>query len=231
MSMQAPFVDAATSIDPTNRDNRFISYYTWGSGIALALDLTLRARFDLSLDGFMRAMWVKYGKTEVPYDVADLKATLGEYTKDAAFAASFFGRFIEGHEVADYTELLASVGLQLRQQNPGRAWLGAELRPTDTGLVVGGYPTDGSPLYTAGLSAGDIITSVRGARPSETTFSAMQPGSRVPISYIQRGTGRTATVVLVEDPTVEVVTFESADIEIPVEVSARRKRWLTSRVG
>ncbi len=29
--MQAPFVDAATSIDPDNRGNTFISYYTWGA--------------------------------------------------------------------------------------------------------------------------------------------------------------------------------------------------------
>jgi predicted metalloprotease with PDZ domain len=32
MSMQAPFVDAATSVDPHNRANTFISYYTWGAG-------------------------------------------------------------------------------------------------------------------------------------------------------------------------------------------------------
>jgi hypothetical protein len=32
MSMQAPFVDAAVAIDPQNRSNVFLSYYTWGSG-------------------------------------------------------------------------------------------------------------------------------------------------------------------------------------------------------
>src|SRR5690606_33592791 len=55
MSMQAPFVDAATSVDPNNRDNVFLSYYTWGSGIALGLDLTLRTRFGgVTLDHLMR---------------------------------------------------------------------------------------------------------------------------------------------------------------------------------
>jgi predicted metalloprotease with PDZ domain len=58
MSRQAPFVDAATSIDPQNRSNTFISYYTFGQAIATGLDLTLRSRSpDLSLDDFMRAMW------------------------------------------------------------------------------------------------------------------------------------------------------------------------------
>ena len=65
MSMQAPFVDGATAVDPTNRGNTFISYYTWGSVIGLNLDLTLRLRFDLTLDGYMRAVWGRFGKTEI----------------------------------------------------------------------------------------------------------------------------------------------------------------------
>ena len=60
----APFVDAAASIDRTNFDNTFISYYTWGSAIALGLDLTLRDRTDgrVTLDDFMRALWQRHGK-------------------------------------------------------------------------------------------------------------------------------------------------------------------------
>src|SRR5690606_41851505 len=42
MSRQAPFVDAATSVDPHNRANTFISYYTYGAALGLALDLELR---------------------------------------------------------------------------------------------------------------------------------------------------------------------------------------------
>jgi predicted metalloprotease with PDZ domain len=46
MSMQAPFVDEARHVDVTNQENTFISYYTWGAALALALDLTLRVEFD-----------------------------------------------------------------------------------------------------------------------------------------------------------------------------------------
>ncbi len=46
MSYQAPFVDAATSIDAQNKANTYISYYTWGSIIGMGLDLTLRTRFQ-----------------------------------------------------------------------------------------------------------------------------------------------------------------------------------------
>ena len=80
MSQQAPFVDAATSIDPTNEDNTFISYYTWGSVLGLALDLSLRKEFGKPLDGYMRMMWTKYGQSEVPYTLQDLQTTLVEYS-------------------------------------------------------------------------------------------------------------------------------------------------------
>jgi len=64
MSQQAPFTDAATAIDRTNFENTFISYYTWGEAIGLALDLSLRDRTSgkATLDRFMRTMWERFGK-------------------------------------------------------------------------------------------------------------------------------------------------------------------------
>ncbi len=62
MSRQAPLVDAATAVDPNNRNNSFLSYYTWGSGIGMALDLTLRMRGrGVTLDDVMREMWRSHG--------------------------------------------------------------------------------------------------------------------------------------------------------------------------
>ena len=65
MSQQAPFVDAATAIDPNNRANTFISYYTYGEALGIALDLTLRGRTPaVTLDDFMREMWRRHGKEQ-----------------------------------------------------------------------------------------------------------------------------------------------------------------------
>ena len=113
MSMQAPFVDAATAVDPNNRGNTFISYYTWGSVIAANLDLTLRTRFRLTLDGYMRTVWERFGKNEVAYTVDDLENVLTELTGDEGFATDFFARFVRGREVPDYEALLAHAGLLL----------------------------------------------------------------------------------------------------------------------
>ena len=231
MSMQAPFVDAASSIDPTNRGNRFISYYTWGSGLGLALDLMLRARFELTLDGYMRLMWTDFGKSEIPYTVADLRATLAKYTQDQSFADRFFDRFVEGHEAPDYTELLGTVGLQLRRSNTDAAWVGAQLRPqSDSTLVVVAYPTDGSLLHAAGISRGAVIEAVNGEAATADAFDGLRAGSRVELTFTQRGVAGSASVFAPGDPAVEVVTFESAGIEVPTDAAARRAQWLGSGV-
>ena len=58
MSRLAPFTDAAVSIDRTAWNNLFISYYTYGSAIAMGLDLSLRDRSDgkLTLDSYMHGL-------------------------------------------------------------------------------------------------------------------------------------------------------------------------------
>ncbi|WP_410524668.1 M61 family metallopeptidase [Polaribacter sp. IC063] len=78
MSYQAPFVDAATSVDPVNRENTFISYYSYGSVLGLVLDLSLRKQ-DKNLDDFMKLVWQKYGKKEIPYTIKNLNDALNEY--------------------------------------------------------------------------------------------------------------------------------------------------------
>ncbi len=146
MSMQAPFVDAATAVDPTNRSNTFISYYTWGSVIGLNLDLTLRSRFDATLDGFMQRVWQRFGKTEVPYTIDDLEETLGGFTGDDDFATDFFARFVRGREVPDYAALLANAGFLLRPAQPNDPWLGLSLNFDERGARVAATPRVGDRL-------------------------------------------------------------------------------------
>ena len=52
----------------------------------------------------------------MPYTLADLKATLAEVSGDSTFAAQFFARYIEGHDVVDYATLLSRAGLLLRSR-------------------------------------------------------------------------------------------------------------------
>jgi predicted metalloprotease with PDZ domain len=244
MSRLAPFVDGAASVDRTNFDNTYVSYYTWGAAIGLGLDLTLRDRSGgaVTLDHFMRALWEKHGKpggkapgyVEVPYTMSDLKAALAAVAGDAAFADDFFSRFIQGRDVPNYEALLARAGLVLRPASPGRAsagplWL---MDAQGQARVASAAPL-GSPAYEAGLDRDDVIVSVGGtalARASdfERLIRARKPGDEVPLVFERRGRRITAVLRLIQDPQLEIVRAE--DIGRPITEAQRRFRasWLSS---
>jgi predicted metalloprotease with PDZ domain len=185
MSMHAPFTDAAVAIDQTNFSTTFISYYTYGAAIAVALDLSLRDRSNgkLSLDDYMRAMWRAHGKpggpgpglVARPYTLKDARDRLAEVSDDRRFADDFFGKYIEGREVPDYARLLARAGLVLRKRNAGAAWSGVLDRAgaggrgrrrsaardegdPPGGLSIPGLVPWGTPAFAAGLTGGDVVT-------------------------------------------------------------------------
>jgi predicted metalloprotease with PDZ domain len=244
MSRFAPFVDAATSIDRTNFDNSFISYYTWGEAIGLALDLTLRGRSDgaITLDHFMRALWLKHGKpggrlpgyVDNPYTIDDAKAVLAEVAGDRAFADDFFARYIQGHELADYRQLLARAGLLLRPRNPEQGSAG-DLRLQDVrGMVrVAAAVPFGSPAYTVGLERDDAILSIGGgpaanAAEVERAIRARRPGASIPVVFERRGQQLRATLRLVADPTLELVPAEQAGQPLTPAQRRFRDEWLRS---
>jgi predicted metalloprotease with PDZ domain len=235
MSQQAPFVDAATSIDPTNEDNTFISYYTWGSVLGLALDLSLRKEFGKPLDGFMRTMWTKYGQSEVPYTLQDLQATLVEYSGKQAFADDFFARYILGREVPDMAGLLAQAGLLLRPRGPGAAWLGPVRIQIDTaGGKIAAPTLVGSPLYQAGLDAGDVILALDGTPlTSDSAWQAVRaahkPGDVIPVTYRGRGRQSTVNVTVGADTRLEVVTYEEAGLPVTDDMLKFRQSWIGAR--
>jgi predicted metalloprotease with PDZ domain len=242
MSMQAPFVDAAASIDPQNRANTFISYYTIGSAVGLGLDLAIRERFpNRTLDDFMRGVWQRQGRLqsaalapERPYTVDDLERILGEVMGDAAFARDFFARHVRGRDLPDFERLLAPAGFLVRRAQPGKPWAGP-VSDRD-GKVVVGQTLVGSPLYQAGLDAGDQIVSLDG-RPvgsvaEYNAAAAAKPlGTPMVIEYQQPGRNLRATVTFTEMPNVEVVPFEAAGRELTPAMRAFRASWLGARAG
>ena len=247
MSRLAPFVDAAAAIDRTNWDNTFISYYTFGAAIGLALDLSLRDRTDgrTTLDTYMQALWVRHGRpgqkepglVATPYTTDDLKAVLAEVSGDPAFAQSFFGQFIQGHELADYGALLARAGMVLRKRNSGAAYFdGSEhLTFEGSGARVASPVAFGSWLYKAGVERDDLILSIDGVNVTSRAqlvevLRKHKPGDQVAIRFIQRG-GETlnGTLVLDEDPRQEIVPIEAAGGVMTEEQQRFRSAWLDSK--
>ena len=245
MSQQAPFTDSAAAIDRTSFDNTFISYYTWGEAIGLALDLSLRDRTSgkATLDRFMRTMWDRFGKpggepgyVNKPYTIDDAKAALGSVAGSPEFAQQFFAKYIQGHDAADYTALLARAGLVVRPINPGAAYAGGlQLQTGSDGVRVATDVPFDSSAFAAGLEREDRILSIGGgtAVTTESTvreaFARRKPGDEVSIVFERRGGERvTSTLRLVPDPRVEIVTVEETGRMPTGAQRAFRKAWFGS---
>jgi predicted metalloprotease with PDZ domain len=243
MSRMAVFTDAGPIQDPTNWSNTYISYYPFGGAIALALDLTLRERSAgrLSLDDYMRAMWQAHGKSpgarpgyvERPYTMADAEARLAEVDGDPGFARQFFARHIQGRDLPEYGRLLAQAGLVLRKTDPGRAWWGnLSLEGRGAGVRIAAPTAFDAPAHAAGLDLDDELRQIDGQRvgSAEDVYGILrkrQPGSRIAVTYVDRGGVEKRTVVtLAGDPHVEVVPAESTGTRPTPAQQAFRARWL-----
>ncbi|MGY3214855.1 M61 family metallopeptidase [Mucilaginibacter sp. HD30] len=246
MSRKSVFTDAGVSIDPNNYANNFTSYYTYGGAIALALDLTLRNDYNLTLDDYMRVVWLERGKKMKPYTIPDLQSDLAKLTKDTKFAADFFNRYIYGTEKNNYEVLLAKAGLLVRKAQPGKAWAGLSTGGTRgrsgqvqaitaNGLTITSNTLIGSPLYNAGIDAGDVILTADGKKITDAAsfnqvIADKKPGDKVLIKYTNRAGEHEATVTLTENPTFEIATFEKAGQQPNAGQLAFRNSWLSSKV-
>jgi len=243
MSRQAAFTDAAVSLDPTNRNNTYLSYYVQGAGLALCLDLQLRQRYHTSLDKYMQAMWQEFGKPQTPtlapakaYTVKDLQRVLGTVAKDTAFAGSFFRRYIYGHEAPRFAENLGTMGLAVVPVKALAAALPRQVEFDEEGrCILNRNTTIGSGLYKAGIDRGDQIVMLDGEKIDnmatlESIMRRHTPADLVPVKVRNRaGVERSVQVVLTEDTNVQVQPMESVDkMTATAAQKEQRAAWLAS---
>ncbi len=236
MSLRAPFADDATANDPTNHANTFVSYYSYGAIVALALDLSIRQHFDdLSLDDYMRHLWTTYGKPEKPYTHADLRKALADVTGDDAFADVFFKRHIEGSDLPDFAPLLEQAGLKMQRKNAGDAWLGrVKIEEDGRAVKIASNTLLGSPLYAAGLDRGDEVINlgrftINDEKGWKRALKRHEPGDTVTIVYRQRGAEKRSLIAFAEDETLEIVPIEGGkrdDAKLSDTQKAFRDAWL-----
>jgi predicted metalloprotease with PDZ domain len=243
MSRYAPFFDDATAIDPTAMERTFISYYAWGQGIALGLDLSLRERTNgrITLDDFMRAMWEQFGRpggrlagyVDHPYTIDDARAVLAAVSGDASFAQDFFSRYIQGHAAVDYAGLLARAGLVLTKAAPGRAFADVRLGDAGNGARITEAVQFDSPVYRAGLDRDDVIVEaggspIRSAADFTRIIEAHRPGDALRVVVDRRGGRVAATVTLVENPHSRIVPVEETGVAVTEDQKHFRDNWLSS---
>ncbi|WP_273276916.1 M61 family metallopeptidase [Maribacter polysiphoniae] len=229
MSYQAPFVDAATTVDPVNRENTFISYYSYGSVLGLALDLSLREE-KLNLDDFMKQVWNTYGISEIPYTLENLQQALADYA-GRDFADTFFDSYIYKSGMPDYETLLNAVGVTL-EQDAEEPYFGAAVALNGEGHgEIRSNPKIGTPAYVAGLDKGDEITAINGQGfPDGQQFSAyikgLQVGDTLKIIFNRYGAQKETNVVLASNPNYRLFLSEKEGAKVSKKQLRQRSEWL-----
>jgi predicted metalloprotease with PDZ domain len=215
-----------------NAPNAIVSYYTKGSLVALAFDLTIRAQTNnrKSLDDVMRLLWQRFGRDFYrgkPVGVAEdeIEAIFAEAT--GAELGALFEQAVRSTRDLPLETLLEPFGIALAPEPDRNAKpsLGARLRGGADCTLAAVH--DGSAAQKAGLSAGDVLVAIDGLRVTGANLDALLsrylPGAKVEVHAFRRDELRTAQVKL-DGPEVSRYTLSVAD----KRAAARnwRERWL-----
>jgi predicted metalloprotease with PDZ domain len=157
-----------------NTPNATISYYTKGSLVALALDLSLRADGG-SLDAVMRGLWQRSaGGPIAEGDIAEVLAEVGgrSYAKELA-------AWVHGTGDLPLQRLLASAGIEWQAQAATLAQrLGIRISESALTGVKVTHVLRGGAGEQAGLAAGDELLAVNDwrLRRLDDALRLLQPG-------------------------------------------------------
>ncbi len=231
MSRWAAFSDQGSFRDPMNTANTFISYYTWGSALGLGLDLALRSEHSTSVDALMRHLWETYGRMERPITSADLETALAHVSGSEVFAREFFQRYVNGNDAMDYEELLSRAGLLLRPAFPDGWTVGGRLAEASDGIEVRGPVLEGTPLYAAGLSSGDMITEIDGRSVTHPAYldallDTWEGEHALQLRVRSRGAQFTTLLAPAKRTDREVVLYEDAGLDVTSGMLSLRAAWL-----
>ncbi|MEP7102812.1 MAG: PDZ domain-containing protein [Burkholderiales bacterium] len=212
-----------------NTPNSTISYYTKGSLLALALDLTLRAEGKGTLDDVMRALWAASGGG--PIDEAQIASALQQvggrsYAKELA-------AWVHGTDDLPLRRLLEAAGVDWGGEAATLAQrLGLRVSESAlTGIKVS-HVLRGGAAEQAGLAPGDELLAVDGwrVRRLDDALRVLTAGAAAPLLVARDQRVRALSLVLPAEaapagPSPGAVTLKAA--AAPAKAAAAlRKAWL-----
>jgi predicted metalloprotease with PDZ domain len=191
-----------------NAPNAIVSYYTKGSLIGLALDLTIRARSagKTSLDDVMQALWQRYGRDFYSgagrgVTPAEVEALIDEVS--GTRMKPFFDKYIRGTEDLPLAKLLAPFGVKYSdERKSAKASLDVSLGRDGADCKLSSVH-EGGAAHQAGLSAGDLLVAIDGLRATpaslESLLSRYAVGASVEVHAFRRDELHTFSVTLQGD--------------------------------
>ncbi|HQY07187.1 MAG: M61 family metallopeptidase [Leptothrix sp. (in: Bacteria)] len=218
-----------------NSANATVSYYTKGSLVALALDLTLRGEDCGDLDAVMRRLWQvaseRSGSAGGPITEADIAEALQAVAGRSL--APVLAAWVHGRNELPLQALLQRGGVRWNREAPTLAQrLGARLQEAPGGPKVQAV-LDGGLAATLGLAAGDELLALGGWRLAKVddltlygAFDAEQPQSLL----VSRDRRLLSLVLPAMAGTVEGAVSLTVDPQPDPQALQRRARWW-SRTG
>ena len=199
-----------------NTPNATVSYYSKGSLVALALDLTLRKEGKVTLDDVMRLLWKR--SRGGPIDEGDIAEALKRvggrsYAKELA-------AWVHGTEDLPLPALLEAAGVSLSAEKAGyAAALGLRLVEGTNGVQVK-QVLAGSAAMRAGVSAGDELLAVDGwrIRRLDEAQQWLEPG-------------RDFELLLVRDQRLQRVTMQPGSVTAAPQAALTLASKATARVA
>jgi predicted metalloprotease with PDZ domain len=193
-----------------NAANAIVSYYTKGSLVCLALDLTIRAKTAgrKSLDDVMLALWQRYGRDfyegaarGAGVTPADVEALCDEVA--GTRLKSFFDKYVRGTEDLPLAKMLAPFGVKYSDERKlAKPSLDANLGREGADAKLSAVH-EGGAAHAAGLSAGDLLVAVDGLRVVPGNLDGLlaryQVGATVEVYAFRRDELRSFQVTLQGD--------------------------------
>ena len=156
-----------------NSPNAIVSYYTKGSLVGLALDLTIRTETagKKSLDDVMRALWQKYGRDFYQKTLNGQQKGLGEDEIEVLIEQStgvktkrFMDKYVRGKDDLPLASLYADFSVSLNDERKAvKSALGVRVLKEDNDCKLANV-FEARSAHKAGLSAGDVLIAINGLR-------------------------------------------------------------------
>ena len=207
----------------------------------MALDLTLRIERRSSLDDVMRALWKRYGVTDIGLSENSFASVVSEVS--GIDLSEFFARYVDGTHDPPLAELFTAFGitLMLRQASGSRDRSGKPPRNGDTMRCFLGakwsnemklqYVDSAGPAERAGLAPGDTLVAIDGVKASNDSIAMLlersEPGRTIRVHAFRRDELRTFDVSLQSAPL--DTCYLMIDSNASDDAQRRRNEWLSPR--
>jgi len=225
-----------------NHTNRMVSYYDKGRWAGLTLDLILRSATAgrCGLPDLFRRLWLRHAARDRSIDAAIIRSEAEAIAGRSL--ASYFNRFIDGKAELPVPALLRGAGVKVQAATPSEherndkvkarrllGWSGlvfASNGERESAVVKNVVPD--SPAWRVGITFGDEIIAVDGARTTGATVGKRladgKPGQDIAVSFFRKDRLRTTKLRLVRNP--ERKWAFAVDTEASPRTRRLRARWL-----